>query len=194
MISIKEKYKKEVIAKMKKDFAYKNELSIPKIDKVTLNIGLGRALNNKEFLNIAEKTLVRITGQKPVFTKAKKSISAFKIREGMIVGAKVTLRGKRMYDFLDKLINITFPRVRDFRGIDAENKHLDKKGGFSFGFKEHIVFPEIKTDEVEHIHGLELAISTTAKTKAECYFLLKYLGFPFIINEKFEEKLKNEIK
>ncbi len=193
-MSLKEKYKKDTLAKMKKDFGYKNDLSVPRIDKVTLNIGLGKSLNNKEYASIGEKTLLRITGQKPVFTKAKKSISAFKIREGMVVGAKVTLRGKRMYDFLDKLIHITFPRVRDFRGIDAEHKHLDKKGGFSYGFKEHIVFPEIKTDEVEHIHGLEVAISTTAKTKAECYFLLKYLGFPFIINENFEEKLKNQIK
>lgn len=194
MISLKEKYIKEAIPSMKKEFGYKNILAIPKIEKVTLNIGLGRSLNNKEFTNIAERTLIRITGQKPVLTKAKKSISAFKIREGMVVGAKVTLRGKRMYDFLDKLINITFPRVRDFRGIDVTNKYIDKAGTFSYGFKEHIVFPEIKADEVEHIHGLELAISTTAKSKAECYFLLKYLGFPFVINEEFEQKLKRELK
>ena len=194
MINLKEKYIKEVIPSMKKEFGYKNVLAIPKIEKVTINVGLGRSLNNKEFTGIVERTLVRITGQKPVFTKAKKSISAFKIREGMVVGAKVTLRGKRMYDFLSKLINITFPRVRDFRGIDVPNKYLDNAGVFSYGFKEHVVFPEIKTDEVEHIHGLEIAVSTTSKSKAECYFLLKYLGFPFIINEEFEQKLKGELK
>lgn len=190
MMSIKEKYIKEVAPKLKEQFGYTNVMSIPKIEKVTINVGLGRALVNKEYLAVAERTLTRITGQKPVFTKAKKSISAFKIREGMVIGAKVTLRASKMYDFLDKLVNITYPRVRDFRGIDIENKYLDKKGNFSYGFKEHVVFPEIKADEVEYIHGLEVAITTTANTKAECYFLLKYLGFPFIINEKFEEKLK----
>lgn len=194
MISLKEKYTKEVIPAMKKEFGYKNNLAIPKIERITLNVGLGRSLNNKEFTAIAERTLTRITGQKPVLTKAKKSISAFKIREGMIVGAKVTLRGKRMYDFLNKLINVTYPRVRDFRGIDVSKKYLDKSGMFSYGFKEHVVFPEIKADEVEHIHGLEIAISTTAKSRPECYFLLKYFGFPFVINEELEKKIKERIK
>ncbi len=194
MISIKEKYTKEVISKMKTDFGYKNSLSVPKIEKITFNVGLGRAITNKEYVAIAENTLSRITGQKSVQTKAKKSISAFKIREGMIIGVKVTIRGSKMYDFLDKLINITFPRVRDFHGIDVKNKHLDSKGNFAYGFKEYTVFPEIKADEVEHVHGLEIAITTTAKTKAECYFLLKYMGFPFIIDKEFEEKLKNSFK
>jgi len=193
MKTIKEQYKKEVISKMKKELGYKNIMAIPKIEKITLNIGLGKSLTNKEHVKVVENTLVRITGQKPVFTEAKKSISAFKIRTGMVVGAKVTLRGKKMDDFLTKLVHITFPRIKDFHGIDVLHKHIDEKGNFSFGFKEHTVFPEIKTDEVEHIHGLELTISTTSKNKAETYFLLKYLGFPFIVDEEEENKLKNEI-
>lgn len=191
---MKEKYIKEVVPKMMADFKYKNSLSVPKIEKITLNVGLGRAITNKEYIAIAENTLSRITGQKPVLTKAKKSISAFKIREGMTIGAKVTVRNKKMYDFLDKLINITFPRVRDFHGIDVKDKRLDSKGNFSYGFKEHNVFPEIKADDIERVHGLEFAVTTSAKTKAECYFLLKYMGFPFIIDEDYEQKLKNSFK
>ena len=191
MKTIKEQYKKEVIPKMKEELGYKNVMAIPKIEKVTLNVGLGKSLTNKEHVKTVENTLTRVSGQKPVFTKAKKSISAFKIREGMVVGAKVTLRGKKMDDFLTKLVHITFPRMKDFHGIDALNKHIDQKGNFSFGFKEHTIFPEIKSDEVEHVHGLELTITTTSKNKAECYFLLKYLGFPFIIDEDLENKLKD---
>lgn len=192
ILNTKEKYIKEVAPKMMKELGYKNIFSIPKIEKITLNVGLGKALTNKELIKVAESTFKRISGQIPVFTKAKKSISAFKIREGMVIGAKVTLRGKRMYDFLDKLIHITFPRVKDFHGIDVNKKHIDKMGGFSYGFKEHIVFPEIKADEVELIHGLEINMTTTSKNPAETYFLLKYLGFPFIINEEFEQKLKDQ--
>ncbi len=193
MKTIKEQYIEEVIPKMKKELGYKNVMAIPKIEKVTLNVGLGKSLSNKEYVKVVENTLTRISGQKPVFTKAKKSISAFKIRTGMVVGAKVTLRGKKMNDFLTKLVHITFPRIKDFHGINALQKHIDRKGNFSFGFKEHTVFPEIKTDEVEHIHGLELTITTSAKSKAECYFLLKYLGFPFIIDEDLENKLKDNL-
>lgn len=191
--SIKEKYNKEVISQMRKEFKYENNLAVPRVEKITLNVGLGRGLTDKNFVEIVKNTLRRITGQNPILTKAKKSISAFKIRKGMIVGIKVTLRGHKMDDFLTKLVHITFPRLKDFHGIDIFKKHIDKKGNFSFGFKEHIVFPEIKADEVEHIHGLELAINTTAKSRAECYFLLKYLGFPFIIDEKLENKFKEEI-
>lgn len=190
--SIKEQYKKEVIPKMRKDLGYKNDMAVPKIEKVTLNVGLGKFLTNKEYVKAVENTLRRATGQRPVFTKAKKSISAFKVRKGMIVGVKVTLRGSKMNDFLTKLVHIIFPRIRDFHGIDVFKKHIDKNGNFSYGFKEHTAFPEIKTDEVEHIHGLELSITTTAKNKGECYFLLKYLGFPFIINEKLENELKEK--
>jgi len=193
MKKIKEQYIQEVIPKMKEELGYKNVMAIPKIEKVTLNVGLGKSLSNKEYVKVVENTLTRITGQKPVFTKAKKSISAFKIREGMLVGAKVILRGKKMDDFLTKLVHITFPRMKDFHGIDALHKHIDERGNFSFGFKEHTVFPEIKTDEVEHVHGLELTINTTSKNKAETYFLLKYLGFPFIIDEELENKLKKQV-
>jgi large subunit ribosomal protein L5 len=192
-INIKEKYQKEILKQLKHDFSFKNVLSIPKLEKVTLNVGLGKSITNKDYLKVVEDTIRRITGQHPIFTKAKKSISSFKIREGMIVGAKVTLRGKRMYDFLDKLINITFPRVKDFRGIDVSGeKHFDKHGNFSYGFREHVVFPEIKADEVENIHGLEITVSTTAKNPGQCYFLLKYIGFPFVIDEKNEEVLKEK--
>jgi len=185
-INIKEKYQKEVLN-------LKNVLQTPKLEKVTLNVGLGKSLSNKDYIKVVEDTLRRITGQHPILTKAKKSISSFKIREGMVVGAKVTLRGKRMYDFLDKLINITFPRVKDFRGIDvSKGKHFDKHGNFSYGFKEHISFPEIKADEVENIHGLEVTISTTAKNPFECYLLLKYLGFPFVVEEKNEDALREK--
>lgn len=192
-MNIKDKYQKQVLKQLKQDFNYKNILSVPKLEKVTLNVGLGRSLSDKEHTKTVENTLRRITGQNPVLTKAKKSISAFKIREGMIVGAKVTLRGQRMYEFLDKLIHITFPRVKDFRGIDvSKEKHFDKRGNFSYGFREHIAFPEIKADEVENIHGLEITISTTAKNPHETYFLLKYLGFPLVIDEKNEENLKEK--
>lgn len=194
MKTIKEQYKSEVISKMKEELGYKNVMAIPKIEKVTLNVGLGKSLSNKEYVKVVENTLTRISGQKPVFTQAKKSISAFKIREGMVVGAKVTLRGEKMNDFLTKLVHITFPRIKDFHGIDAVNKHIDERGNFSFGFREHTVFPEIKTDEVEHIHGIELTITTTSRNKAETYFLLKYLGFPFILNEEKEEEFKKQIE
>ncbi len=191
--NIKDKYQKEVLKQLKQDFSYKNILSVPKLEKITLNVGLGKSLVNKEYVKIAENTLRRITGQNPVLTKAKKSISSFKIREGMVVGAKVTIRGKRMYDFLDKLVHVTFPRVKDFRGIDvAKEKHFDKNGNFSYGFREHIAFPEIRADDVENMHGLEITISTTAKNPCETYFLLKYLGFPFVIDEKNEENLKEK--
>jgi large subunit ribosomal protein L5 len=191
MKTIKEQYRKEIIPKMKEKLGYKNVMAIPKIEKVTLNVGLGKSLTNKEYVKVVENTLTRISGQKPVFTEAKKSISAFKIREGMVVGAKVTLRGKKMDDFLTKLVHITFPRMKDFHGIDALHNHIDQNGNFSFGLKEHTVFPEIKSDEVEHVHGLELTITTTSKNKAECYFLLKYLGFPFIVDEDLEKELKD---
>jgi large subunit ribosomal protein L5 len=147
------------------------------VDKVILNAGLSKGLKDASFVDIIEDSLRRISGQKPVKTKAKKSISNFKIRQGMIIGMKVTLRGKRMYDFLDKLINITLPRIRDFRGLD--DKAVDKTGNMTIGLKEHIAFPEIGSDEIEKIHGLEIVINTTAKNKEEGYELFKALGFPF---------------
>lgn len=176
-MTLKERYQKEVIKKMKEEFGYTNNLAVPKIVKVTINVGIGRSKDDPKMAETAESTLTRITGQKPVYSLAKKSISAFKVREGMKVGLKVTLRGKRMWDFLEKLVNVSLPRVRDFRGLSP--KSVDKKGSLNIGFKEHMVFPEIKSDEVEKIHGLEVAVTTSAKSYNEGFKLLKYLRFPF---------------
>jgi len=178
MERLREKYKNEAIPAMKKTFGYKNDLAVPRLKKVVLNIGTGHGLKDPKFNEVASDTLQRISGQKPVNTIAKKSISNFKIREGLIVGMMVTLRGKRMYDFVDKLINITLPRVRDFRGINT--RAVDRQGSLNIGFREHIAFPEIKADEVEKIHGLQVSIITSAKTKEEGLELLKLLGFPFV--------------
>ncbi|MFA6271841.1 MAG: 50S ribosomal protein L5 [Patescibacteria group bacterium] len=174
---LKEKYNKEIAPALMEKLGYKNAMAVPKIDKVTLNVGVGRAINDPKFLDVVKHNLERITGQKPVFTKSKKSISNFKIRAGMTVGIMVTLRGDRMYDFLTKLIYISLPRVRDFRGIPK--KSVSDKGSLSIGFVEHTVFPEIHPDEIEAIHGLEVNISTTAKTKEEGLALFTLLGLPF---------------
>jgi len=177
MSKLKKIYKEKIIAKMKEDFGYKNNMAVPRLDKVSVNVGVGHGIKDQKHNEVVEDTLQRITGQKPVKTKAKKAISAFKIRQGMTVGIKVTLRGDRMYDFVDKLVNIALPRVRDFRGLSP--KAVDRQGSLSIGFKEHIAFPEIRSDEIEKIHGLEVTVGTTAKNKEEGLALLKYLGFPF---------------
>lgn len=177
MSRLREKYIKEVIPEMKKNFGYKNEFAVPRLIKVTINVGAGRALTDDKFLDTVKSTLERISGQKPVFTRAKKSISAFKIRQNMIIGATVTLRGKIMYEFIDKLINVTLARVRDFRGLDS--KSVDRAGNLTIGFKEHTVFPEIKSDEVERLHGLSVTINTNAKGQKETLSLFTLLGFPF---------------
>ena len=177
MNRLKEKYEKEIVPALQKEFEYKNKLAVPRLTKITVNIGLGRSLSDSKFTDVAVDTLTRITGQKPVLTRARKSISNFKIREGMAVGAKVTLREDRMYDFLDKLMNIALPRVRDFRGVGM--KTVDSHGNLNLGFPEHIVFPEIKSDEVESLHGLEVSVSTTAKTREEGVALFTMLGMPF---------------
>lgn len=171
------KYRKEIIPQMKEKFGYKNDLAVPCLEKITLNIGLGSGLKDAKFIEDTENTLQRISGQKPVKTLSKKSIAGFKIREGMIIGLKVTLRKSRMYDFVYKLINIVFPRVRDFWGLNPNS--VDKQGNLSIGFKEHIVFPEIRPDVIERLHGLEVVITTTAKDKDEGLELLKLFGFPF---------------
>lgn len=176
-MKLQELYKKEILPKLKEKFGYKNNLEAPKLVKVVVNVGVGRNHKDKAFIQNVQKTLTMITGQKPVLTKAKKAISAFKIREGLVIGVAVTLRGARMYDFLEKLVNITFPRVRDFRGI--EEKQVDRTGNLTVGFKEHIAFPEIKADEIDNIHGLEVSIATTAKTKEEGVEFFRLLGFPF---------------
>jgi len=174
-------YKDLVIPKLKEDFGYKNDMSVPRIEKVTLNVGVGKSLKDEKFLETVESTLTRITGQKPVRTKARKSIASFKIREGMVVGSKVVLHGERMYNFLEKLVNVTFPRVRDFRGIS--DKTVDNNGNFSYGFRENLAFPEINPDEVDTLHGLEVNITTSASNREEGLKLFKYLGFPFKANK-----------
>lgn len=177
MNHLKEKFKKEIISQIKEQLGCQNNLAVPRLEKVVINIGTGRAVREPHFLDLATNTLMRITGQKPVFTKAKKSISNFKIRKRMTVGMMVTLRGERMYDFIEKLIKVSLPRVRDFRGLSP--KAVTEQGNLSIGFKEHTVFPEIKSDEVEALHGLEVNLVTTAKTKKEGMLLFKLLGLPF---------------
>lgn len=170
-------YKTNVAPALQAKFGYKNVMEVPSIEKVVLNVGYGRHVKDKQFIENIEKTLEVITGQKPVHNKATKSISNFKIREGMNIGASVTLRGKAMYAFLYKLINVTFPRVRDFRGINP--KAFDEQGNYSVGFKENIAFPEMSADAMDNIHGLEVVVTTTASNREEGFELLKALGFPF---------------
>lgn len=176
-MKLQDKYKKEIVPELKKKFGYKNIFQIPKMEKVVINVGVGRNTKDKGFVENVENTLTRITGQKPVLNKAKKSISAFKIREGMVVGVSVVLRRKKMYDFVEKLINISFPRIRDFRGISETI--IDAQGNLNIGFKEHLSFPEIKADEVENVHGLEVTVVTNAKSEEEGLELFRLLGFPF---------------
>ncbi len=186
MNALKEKYNKKVVAEMKKLFGYKNNLSVPTIEKISVNVGMNASSKEADLKEIVEKVLSRITGQKPVFTKSRLSISNFKIRKGMVIGAKVTLRKQRMWDFLNKLIDVTLPRVKDFRGITS--KCLDKAGSCSIGFKEYLPFPEIRPDEVERVHGLQITIQTTAKDREKGFTLLKLLGFPFKEGDKKEKK------
>lgn len=183
MTRLQEKYQKEIVPKMKELFGYKNNLAVPHLVKVKVNSGIPAALSKDEkYKEVVVATLSRITGQKPLLVAAKKSISAFKVRKGLIVGATVTLRGRRMYEFVDKLVNITLARVKDFRGL--EEKSLGQSSSLTIGFKEHVVFPEIKSDEVEKIHGLEVSVVTNAGKIQEALALLRLLGFPFKENEK----------
>ena len=177
MNRLKEKYSKEVVPKLVSKHNYETVMLVPKIDKIVINMGVGDALQNSKLLEAAMNDLEQITGLKPVPTKAKKSISSFKLREGQVIGCKVTLRGKRMYEFLDKLISIGLPRVRDFRGLSS--KSFDGRGNYTIGIKEQIIFPEIKFDEVEKVRGMDIVIVTTAKTNEEAYDLLSELGVPF---------------
>jgi large subunit ribosomal protein L5 len=174
---LKEKYKKQIIKTLSEKFGYNNQLLVPHLTKVVLNVGFGHHAKEKEFMASVEKGLTKISGQKPVFTEAKKSISAFKIREGLTIGAKVTLRGDRMYDFVEKLVGITFPRVRDFRGISE--KAVDRNGNLTVGFKEFVSFPEIHVEEVDNVFGLEVCLASNAKNNAEGLALFHELGFPF---------------
>lgn len=177
MHRFKEKYQREVAPAMRERFKYPNALAVPRITKVVINVGTSQGLKDAKYNELVERTLERITGQKPVKTIAKQSISNFKIRKGLVVGMMVTLRGNRMFDFLDKLVNITLPRVRDFRGLDE--KTVDRQGNINLGFKENIAFPEIDPDEIERLHGLQVTVVTTATTREEGLTLFKLLGFPF---------------
>ena len=178
-----EKYKKEIRPSLQKELELDNIMAVPKLDKVVINIGIGKATQDKQWIELSKSILERITGQKPVSTKAKKSISNFKVREGMVVGTKVTLRGERMYDFLYKLVNSSIPRFRDFYGLEIK-KGFDGNGNYTLGLKEHIVFPEIGMDDVEKIHGLEITVVTSAKNNQQALALLRAVGFPFKKNKK----------
>ena len=177
MARLKDKYVSEVVPALQQKFQYKNVNEIPRLEKIVLNVGLGDCKDNAKSMEVAVAELATISGQKPLVTKAKKSIANFKVREGMNVGAKVTLRNARMYEFADKLMNIALPRVRDFRGVSA--KAFDGRGNYSLGVREQLIFPEIEYDKVEKIRGLEMIFVTTAKTDEEAKELLRLLGMPF---------------
>lgn len=172
-----EKYKSEIVPALQAKFNYASVMEVPKLDKIVLNIGVGDATANPKVLDDAVAELTQISGQKPVITKAKKSIANFKLREGMSIGCKVTLRGVRMYEFLDKLVSIALPRVRDFRGVNP--KGFDGRGNYTLGVKEQLIFPEINYDKVNKVRGLDVVIVTTAKTDQEAFELLKLFGMPF---------------
>jgi large subunit ribosomal protein L5 len=174
---LKEHYLKSVVPALKQEFGYENVMAIPKVDKVTINIGMGEATGNAKLMDGAVNELGAITGQKPVITKATKSIAAFKLREGMAIGTMVTLRGDRMYEFLDRLMNVSLARVRDFRGVSP--KSFDGRGNYTLGLKDQLIFPEIDYSKVEKTKGMNICITTTAKTDAEGVALLKQLGMPF---------------
>lgn len=176
-IRLKDKYKADVMPAMQQKFGYKNVNQIPKIEKVIINMGLGVEKDNPKGLEAAVGDLATISGQKPIVTKAKKSVANFKLREGMSVGAKVTLRGERMYQFVDKLVNIALPRVRDFRGVS--NKAFDGRGNYALGIREQLLFPEIEYDKVDKIRGMEMVFVTTANTDEEARELLRLMGMPF---------------
>ncbi len=176
-IRLKEKYRDEVVPALLEKFEYSSVMEVPKLEKIVVNMGVGEAKENAKAIESAVQDLSIITGQAPVVTKAKKSISNFKLREGMPIGAKVTLRGKKMYDFFDKLVNVSLPRVRDFRGIS--NKSFDGRGNYSLGIREQIIFPEIVYDEIDKIRGLDITIVTTAETDEESRAFLQLMGMPF---------------
>jgi large subunit ribosomal protein L5 len=177
MARLLDKYQKEVVSALKQKFNYKNIMEVPKLEKIIINMGVSDAKDNPKAMEAAVNDLGIITGQKPLITKAKKSIATFKIREGMDIGCKVTMRGKRMYEFLDRFINITLPRVRDFRGISPNS--FDGRGNYALGVKEQLIFPEIEYDKIDKVRGMDVIFVTTAKTDQEGRELLKLLGMPF---------------
>lgn len=177
MERLKEKYTKEVVPALMENFGYKNIMQVPKLEKIVLNMGVGEAVGNPKVLDSAVSDLTLIAGQKPILTRAKKSLAAFKLREGMPIGAKVTLRGERMYQFLDKFMNVALPRVRDFRGIS--DKSFDGRGNYAMGVKEQLMFPEIEYDKVDKLRGMDIIIVTTANSDEEAREFLKLMGMPF---------------
>ncbi|WP_017729586.1 50S ribosomal protein L5 [Halalkalibacterium ligniniphilum] len=177
MNRLKEKYQNEIVPSLMEKFNYSSIMAVPKLEKIVVNMGVGDAVSNAKVLDKAVEELTEITGQKPVVTKAKKSIAGFKLREGMPIGAKVTLRGERMYEFLDKLVSVSLPRVRDFRGISK--KAFDGRGNYTLGVKEQLIFPEIDYDKVDKVRGMDVVIVTTAKTDEEARELLTQMGMPF---------------
>ncbi len=177
MPRLKERYIKEVVPALQKEFSYENVMQVPRLVKVVVNVGLGEALQNAKALDAAVRDISLITGQKPIITRAKKSIATFRLRAGNPIGVKVTLRGKRMYDFLDRLFNIALPRVRDFRGVSPDS--FDGRGSYTLGLREQLVWPEIHYDSIDKVRGMEITIVTTAKTDDEARQLLRLLGMPF---------------
>ena len=177
MLDLKQKYTKEVKLKLQEQFKYKNIMETPQVLKVSINRGLGESINNSKVIEQSFDQLLKITGQKPVFTKAKKSISNFKLREGQIVGIKVTLRNKKMYDFIQKLVNVALPKIKDFRGISTRS--FDGQGNYTLGIKEDSIFPEISYETSDKLRGFDITINTSAKSDEEAKALLSYLGFPF---------------
>lgn len=178
----KAQYDAEIAKAMTEKFGYKNVMEVPKIEKIVLNMGVGEATQDKKKVTQAAEEMELIAGQKPVITKAKKSIAQFKLREGMPIGAKVTLRRERMYEFLDRLVNIAMPRIRDFRGLNP--KSFDGRGNYAFGIKEQLIFPEISYDKIDKVRGMDVIVTTTAKTDDEARELLRLFGFPFPLEEK----------
>jgi large subunit ribosomal protein L5 len=170
-------YKDEIVSKLTEEFQYTNVMAVPKLEKIVLNVGVGEAIQDKKVLDTIVANMALITGQQPVTTKAKKSISNFKLREGMPIGCKVTLRGRIMFEFLDRLITLALPRTRDFQGVP--DKSFDGRGNYTMGIKEHTIFPEIDTDKVTKLHGMDVTFVTTAETDEEAYALLKHFGMPF---------------
>ncbi len=177
MARLREKYQNEVVPKLAEQFRYKSSMQIPRIEKIVVNMGLGEAIQNIKILDSAAEELAQLTGQKAVITRARQSIAAFKLRKGMPIGCMVTLRGNRMYEFFDKLVNVALPRVRDFRGISS--KALDGRGNYTLGIKEHIIFPEIDYDKIDKIKGMNITIVTSAQTDDEARTLLALMGMPF---------------
>ena len=174
---LRERYHKDVVPTLMKEFSYKNIMQAPKLEKIVLNVGLGEAIQNIKLLDAAQNELTLIAGQKAVITKAKKAIAGFKLRKGMPVGCRVTLRGSRMYEFLDRMISVALPRIRDFRGVSG--KSFDGHGNYALGVKEQFIFPEIDYDKVDMVHGLDVVICTTAKSDEEGKALLRHMGMPF---------------